>query len=170
MPTKFTGAVSKMMYLNILRRNCLQHFAYEGGISWEYVPVLEHIKHFPGCMQADISKKLKVTAAAVTQSTQKLENAGLIEKKVDPDNLRVKRMYITEKGIEMLRQGTQTFDRVDSIMFQGFSDDEVMQLEGLLDRINKNMSDFKGNTDENHMPWEFGKSSLRKGSLFNEEK
>lgn len=155
MPTKYTGTVSKIMHLNILRKNCLQSFSPVEGISWEYVPVMEHIKHFPGCMQADISKKLKVSAAAVTQSTQKLENAGLIEKKIDPENLRVKRMYITQKGIEFLKTGTQTFDRVDGIMFSGFTDEEIRQFDSLLERINKNMSDYKNSADDNHLLWEF---------------
>lgn len=158
MPTRYTDTVSRMIYLNMLRRNCLQSFARQNGISFEYVPTLEHIKRFPGCMQTDISKKLKVSAAAVTQSTQKLEGAGLIEKRVDPQNLRVKRMYITDKGSNFLNNGVKCFDMVDGIMFDGFSDTELHSFNDMLDRISRNMADYKNNLDEKRLPWEFTKN------------
>lgn len=156
MPTKFTQLVGKLQYVAILRRNCLQDLGSEIGISWEYVPVLEHIKKFPGCMQVDISKKLNITPSAVTQSTKKLESAGLIEKKTDPDNLRVKQMYITDKGVQMLMSGTQVFDMVDNFIFDGFSDEETDCLSRLLDKINGNISaHISGDGDKIKIPWEF---------------
>lgn len=156
MPTKFTNIVSKLSYLSLLRRSCLQQYATENDISWEYVPILQHIRKFPGCMQVDISKAVGVTPAAVTQSTKKLEAAGFIEKKMNSDNLRIKQMYITDKGINMLERGTEIFDKVDNIMFDGFSNAESEQLSGLLDRINKNLAAYSPkNIDEGHLPWEF---------------
>lgn len=145
MPTNVTGVVAEILHLNSARKNCLQQFQLSDGMVWEYVPTLEHIKRNPGCMQADISKKFKVSAAAVTQSTQKLENAGFITKQIDPNSLRTKRMYITEKGIEALKFGSAVFDKVDQIMFNEFSDIEIETLEKLLKRANDNMSKYRNN-------------------------
>ncbi len=156
MSTKFTSIVSKISCLGLLRRNCLQQYAAKTDISWEYVPILQQIRRFPGCMQVDIAKALGVTPAAVTQSTKKLEAAGLIEKKMNTDNLRIKQIYITDKGINMLERGTEIFDKVDNIMFDGFSDEESGQLRGLLDKINRNLAAYNPkNIDEGHLPWEF---------------
>lgn len=157
MPTRFTKIVSKLQYLMILRRNCLQRAA-ENRISFEYVPVLEHIRRNPGCMQIDISKKLKITPAAVTQSTKKLESAGLIRKEMDEENLRIKHMYITDSGVEMLNYGTQIFDKIDLEMSEGMTDEEITQLAFLLDKVIHNLeeSNFE-NIDERHLPWEFNK-------------
>lgn len=145
MPTKFTGVVGRMMHINHLRKHCMHCFIAEEGISWEHMRVLDHIRRSPGCKQADISQKLHVTAAAVTQSTQKLENMGLIEKKIDSSNLRAKMMYITEKGEEVSNKGTEIFDKIDGIMFKDFSDDELNLLCTMFDRITDNMSGVKDN-------------------------
>ena len=153
MPTKFTGIVGELLHLNSARKNCLQQFPFADGMAWEYVPVLEYIKRNSGCMQADISKKMKVTAAAVTQSTQKLENAGFITKEIDPNCLRTKKMYITDKGLEALKNGSTVFDKVDNCMFKGFSDEELKTLEELLKRANDNMVEYKNNP-----PWDLKSS------------
>lgn len=147
MPTKYTGVVGELLHLNSARKNCLQQFTFSDSMAWEYVPVLEHIKRNPGCMQTDLSKKLKVSAAAVTQSTQKLENGGFITKQIDPECLRSKKMYITEKGVDALKNGSLLFDKVDNIMFNGFSDTEIEILEKLLKRANDNMSEYKKNPE-----------------------
>ena len=140
MPTKFTETVAKLFELHDTRKAYLQSFVGELGMAWEYVPVMEHIRTFPGCMQADISKKLKVTAAAVTQSTQKLEKLGLIKRIVDEENQRAKKLYLTEKGLETLTRGTAIFDHIDEIMFKGFSDTEQTELRLLLDKVINNIS------------------------------
>ena len=109
-------------------------------MAWENVPVMEHIKTFLGCMQADISKKLTVTAAAVTQSTQKLEKKGFIKRIVDEGNQRAKKLYLTEKGFETLDKGTAIFDHIDRVMFESFSEEEQTELMMLLDKAINNIS------------------------------
>lgn len=150
MPTKFTSVVGGMMHIQHLRKQCLHCLEIEEGISWEYMRVLEYIKRSPGCKQNDISKKLHVTAAAVTQSTQKLEAMGLMEKKIDSSNLRVKLMYITEKGERILDRGTELFDMLDGVMFEGISDEELNQLNVLFDKICKNMIKYRDNKNSDN--------------------
>lgn len=139
MPTKFTKTTGKLLRLPALRRQCMQNYNHEMGIAWEYVHVLEYIKAHEGCMQTDISKKMNVSSAAVTQSTKILENAGMIKKKIKKDNLRVKQMYITEQGIETAKRGTEIFDNIDAVMYDGLTDEDIEKLENLLDRISQNL-------------------------------
>lgn len=77
MPTRATDIVSKIIYFTILRKNCLQRLGDKIGVSFEYVPVLQHISNNPGCIQADISNKLKITPSAVTQSTKNWKRQDL---------------------------------------------------------------------------------------------
>jgi DNA-binding MarR family transcriptional regulator len=158
MPTKFTKIIGQLRTATMLRRNCLQSFAADMVIPWEYVPILDYIRQNSGCMQADIAKSMQVTPSAVTQSTKKLESMGLIEKKTDKDNLRVKKMYITDNGKETLQRGTQIFDEVDTLMFNGFSEDDITSLCELLDRINKNILSHNPDIgDGAKIQWEFKK-------------
>lgn len=156
MPTKFTKVIGQLRTVTTMRKNCLQSRGRDMLIPWEYVPILEYIRKNSGCMQVDIAKSMQVTPSAVTQSTKKLESLGLIEKKTDMDNLRVKKMYITDKGNETLHRGTQIFDEVDTVMFNGFSDDDIASLCELLDRINKNILSHNPDMgDETKNQWEF---------------
>lgn len=142
MPTKFTESVGKMLHMTGLRKKCMNCFNSQMSTSWEYVSILEHIKKNPGCIQTDISTRLHITPAAVTQSTKKLEGVGLIEKRTEKDNLRIKRMFITDKGLESLKCGTRIFDEIDNIMFRGVSDDEVKLLGSIVDKINANLKEY----------------------------
>ena len=72
-------------------------------------------------------------------------------------NLRIKKMYITDKGEKMLENGKIIFDEVDDIMFKGISDEEINQLNMLIDKVNKNISAYSPDLDEKHLPWQFNK-------------
>lgn len=165
MPTKYTGIISKILSMTLLRKNYLLKIADNTGIALEYVPVLEYIRHNPGCIQNDIAKKLRLTPSAITQSTKKLEGLGFIKKNFDSDNLRIKKLYITDKGIDMLKAGTDIFDDIDGIMFRSFSDDELDLFEKYIDRIRQNIISEDPEVKENHLPWEF----TEKGNLNHEK-
>ena len=153
MPTKYTPIMEKIMVLTAKRRSVLHRMAAEKDVFWEYVPVLEYIRANPGCMQVDISKKLKLTPAAITLSTKKLESLGLIEKRTDSDNLRIKMLYMTEKGTAMLREGTHIFDTADKMAFEDFTDEEAELMKKMLDKAIKNISAYNTENKDGNMPW-----------------
>ncbi len=156
MPTSFTETVGKLRYAILLRKNILQRAALYMPASWESVPVMEYIRQHPGCMQADIAKSLKVTASAVTLSTQRLENAGLILKKTDRKNLRRNQIYITPEGEKMIKRGSEIYDETDKVMFKDVAEGDLAFLNKILDKINANMEKFKKpDFSEKCLPWEF---------------
>jgi DNA-binding MarR family transcriptional regulator len=139
MPSQFTDIIGKLYRLSSMRKSFLQGYAQNNGVAWEYVPILEYIKKSPGCIQVDISNKLGITAAAVTQSTKKLEALGLIRKETNKENLRIKQLYITEKGTLTLSNGTRIFDMTDKLMFNNFTESETNELRRLLDKATANL-------------------------------
>lgn len=143
MPTKFTKNVARLLRVNHKRKAYLQLYVRELGVSWENIRLMEHIRKYPGCMQADISKSIGITPAAVTQAIQKLEKQEFIKRETDEDNQRAKKLFLTEKGLEILAHGTELFDLTDTFMFEGFSDSELHELEMLLDRINENLEKYE---------------------------
>jgi DNA-binding MarR family transcriptional regulator len=142
MPTKYTGLTGELLYLNALRKNRIQKMASDINISAEQFPILEYIKKNPGCMQADVAKRCSISAAAVTQTMHRLENSGLIKRDTDPENQRAKRLYITDKGLKATADGTLIFDKIDSLMFNDFSDEESQELLRLLKKVNNNLTNI----------------------------
>jgi MarR family transcriptional regulator, transcriptional regulator for hemolysin len=67
-----------------------------------------------------------------------MEAAGLVSRRRDPDNRRVHQVELTESGkasFHALREHAAGFD--DQLR-AGFTDDELVQLRGFLDRLRAN--------------------------------
>lgn len=90
----------------------------------------------------EIAEELLVTPASVALSTKRLEKAGLIEKKVDENNLRCKKIYITEKGRRLSAQCRKVFDDFDKQVFGDFNDEEFQYLKEILDKILLNLENI----------------------------
>nr|WP_244835492.1 hypothetical protein [Clostridium sp. BJN0001] len=89
-----------------------------------------------------MANELLVTPASIALSTKRLEKAGLIEKKVDENNLRCKKIYITKKGINLSAKCRKIFDDFDKKMFDGINEDELQYLKEILDRILLNLENI----------------------------
>lgn len=104
--------------------------------------LLEFIKANIACTQSKAAAKLMVSPASIALSTKRMEKSGLIEKRIDTKCLRCKRLYITDKGIELSNHCRELFDDMDALMFQGFTKKELKILGVLLDRLIENLIDY----------------------------
>lgn len=90
--------------------------------------------------QKELAEAMGVSPAAVTATLQRLEKDGYIARTMpDSDNRRYE-ICITEAGREAVEAGRAIFEEIDRAMFEGFSDEEVAQLESLLSRMQANLA------------------------------
>jgi len=78
--------------------------------------------------QRELAEQLHISPAAVAMSLKSLERGGYIEKRMDPEDQRCKRVSITEKGSQALATCFQVSARVEERMFDGFTPEECRQL------------------------------------------
>jgi len=127
--------------LHIIRRMLRR----KGTISQHLYPgqlfVLEFVKAHNGCTQAEVAQNLMITPASVALSTKRMEKSGLLKKQPDDENLRCKRLYITEKGEHLSQHCRKVFDEIDSVMLKGFSDEELEIFNGFIDRFIANLTE-----------------------------
>ena len=90
--------IARMMLLNLLRCRRLRERTAGSGLYDGQLPILECLIDCPGSTQIQLAERLAVTPASIAQSTKRLQRAGLIEKRVDENNLRCNRLYATESG------------------------------------------------------------------------
>ncbi len=89
--------------------------------------------------QKEIAQQMGISTASVAVTLKKLEAGGYITRKTSsPDNRR-NEIIITDKGKAVLKSTCMAIGEVDAQMFNGFSDNELEELKGYLDRINSNM-------------------------------
>lgn len=85
-------------------RNFL-HYSRETGLSMSQFGVLFHLSRKQSSGVTDLGDHLGVTSAAVSQMLERLVQQGLILRTEDPNDRRVKKIVLTEKGSQVLQEG-----------------------------------------------------------------
>jgi MarR family transcriptional regulator for hemolysin len=88
--------------------------------------------------QRDLAEAVGVEAATLTHHLNRMETAGLVTRERDPDNRRVHQVALTPSGEATFRSLVQHVATFDEQLRAGFSDDELAQLRGFLDRLRAN--------------------------------
>jgi DNA-binding MarR family transcriptional regulator len=93
-----------------------------------------------GLTQSEIADQLSVQGATVTTMLQKMEEAGLVIRRRDPDDNRLVRVYLTEAGFQKERVINAQFGRMQELVFKGMSLEERALLRRWLQQIIANIS------------------------------
>jgi DNA-binding MarR family transcriptional regulator len=88
-----------------------------------------------GQTQTQLVSSLRVEPPTVTKTLDRLEKAGLVERRQDPDDARVSRVYLTPAGRALEAKVRQIWDDLEALTTKGLSDVELALLRRLLDQI-----------------------------------
>ena len=98
---------------------------------------LAHAKP-PPCPR-DLEAEFHMTHPTVSGLLSRLEQKGFIELRTDPEDRRVKRIYVLEKGIQCHEVMHQTIQNNEQRMVQGFTPEEQELFLSFLQRAIRNM-------------------------------
>ncbi len=98
-------------------------------------------KH-PDCSQTAIAEKMEISPPAVAVTLKKLEKGGYISRQCLEEDNRVNEVVVTEKGRQAISESIVCFQEVESAILKGFSDQEMEQLSGFLQRMIANGEDY----------------------------
>ncbi|WP_411681287.1 MarR family winged helix-turn-helix transcriptional regulator [Clostridium thailandense] len=97
-----------------------------------------------GINQIDLSNLLKVDKTTTTKATQKLIEAGYIDKKRDDVDKRIWRLYPKEKALEVYSFIIEEENRNIKICFNNFSAEEKELVNKLVKKMRENIeNDWK---------------------------
>lgn len=130
----------RLMVLNMLRRRMMHGLHHEKEIVPAQYPLMNYLSKNPDATQQELADMLFVTPASVAQSTKRLQAAGLLEKTPDPDNMRKNRLRVTKTGQDVVDSFRSSIDSVDQQTFEGFSEEDLLLLKSMFDRMLKNMA------------------------------
>jgi len=94
-----------------------------------------------GLTQTEIADQLSVQGATVTNMLQRLEEAGLVRRRRDPEDNRLVRVYLTEQGRQKECSINEQFGNMQELIFKGISEEERANLRRWLHQIIMNISD-----------------------------
>lgn len=100
---------------------------------------MREIAHHEGITQKELAEILQVTPPTVSVMLQKLEKAGLIERRADERDQRFMRLYVTEAGKEHHVKAHERIGRAIAMAISPMSEADQLELERLLTQLHDNM-------------------------------
>ena len=83
------------------------HFAKSTGLFMPQFNILMQLHHKGPCGMSEVSERFDISAAAASQLVDKLVQAGYLERTEDPTDRRAKLLALSDKGKELIQQGTE---------------------------------------------------------------
>ncbi len=102
-------------------------------------PVMFALDEADGPSNSELAEILRITPATLTNKIKRMERAGLVVRRRDPEDERVSRVYMTDKGRGIMSGLRTSIDEIDAILLKGFSEQEIEELEGMILRIIENL-------------------------------
>lgn len=148
MDNKFFSAINKLINVQKKHKSLIDSEVSSIGIHRTQHRALMYLSKKGNLLsQKELAEHLDITAAAVTQLLQKLEADGYIERNLGEDN-RFNEINITEEGKKVVEKTRVLFSKVDSSLFDGFTEEELDTFTLLLEKI---LDNIKGDTKNEKM-------------------
>ncbi|MFF2270241.1 MarR family winged helix-turn-helix transcriptional regulator [Cellulosimicrobium cellulans] len=130
-----TSSLELVRWIGWAQRKAAEDWVRERDLSHEQAFVLGFLAQNPGAIQRDIAAVSRTSAASVTSLLKGLEQRGLVERRPDPDNARVKRVQTTPAGIELIAGFQDAMAAADETILAPLDGDERATLRVLLTKI-----------------------------------
>ena len=101
--------------------------------------LLMYVFFHDGRKQAEIANGLCIKPATLTVMLQRMEQAGLVERKSDPQDQRVQRVYITELGKKTSEKTVEVYKNAVRSFYLGVTEEEIQGYQCTLEKVKKNV-------------------------------
>jgi len=99
-----------------------------------------------GMIQSDLARLLDVGKVSMGGLIDRLEASGLVERRADPVDRRIKRVFITDRGYELIEKMRSVGRDLTVLILKGIPLDEVHVAEEVLHRMKDNLREQLGPT------------------------
>ncbi|UYD07417.1 MarR family winged helix-turn-helix transcriptional regulator [Limosilactobacillus vaginalis] len=104
------------------------------------VRIYEH----PGIIAEQLANLIKVDRTTLARAVRRLEKQGYVYRESNPDNKKIKHLYVTEKGKQIYPFIIRENSHSNEVALQGFTPEEAQQVHDYLKRIRQNIdADWK---------------------------
>jgi DNA-binding MarR family transcriptional regulator len=111
------------------------------GLYHGQPPVLNTLWEQEGMTQTEIAAQLNRSPSTITKMVQRMEKAGFIERRDDPEDERISRVYLTDAGRDVRSKVETVWHTFAAQAFVDFSDDDLQQFHTLLRRLYQNLEE-----------------------------
>ncbi len=101
--------------------------------------LLIHLWRENGQSLYEMAECMRVQPATVSRMIERMEKAGLVERRKDLDDGRVSRVFLTESGQKMREPVQRVWAELESICMANLTSDEKILLRRLLLQVEQNL-------------------------------
>lgn len=112
----------------------------DSGLTIGQPKVLDYLKDHDGTSQKDIARGCHIEPGTLTTLLNRMEESGLVERRMMNGNRRSLYVFLTDKGKEQLELVTAAFAEMEAEAFRGLSETERKTFMDLFLRIYANTS------------------------------
>ena len=105
--------------------------------QWSMIVVVSRI---PGATQRTIAEAMEMSEASAGRLIDRLCIDGLLERQERFDDRRARAVYLTPAAGPLLAKLEEIGRAGEQVVFRGFSNSELDQLDALLDRVHRNLT------------------------------
>jgi DNA-binding MarR family transcriptional regulator len=116
----------------------------EIGLYRGQTHVLRVLWEREGCTHSELATRLHVQPATITRMIQRMERAGFVERRPDPEDQRVSRVYLTEAGRAVQGDVQQIWHTLEEETFAGLSPEERALLRRFFVQLRDNLMRVTG--------------------------
>lgn len=131
---RLMGAINKSVEAQF--KNRLSDFDF----NFSYLQYLLVISAYEGINQNELAKKMNVGKGSVSKAVKYLLKNGLVSRRQDTTDTRIKNVYITGNGKQIADGFKVVFIELNSKIAEGFSKSELITLRKMLGRIYNNVA------------------------------
>lgn len=131
-----------------LRRSVFDDFMKPVGLTRSQWWILAHLSRHDGMIQSDLANVLDLGKAALGGLLDRLEASQLIERRPDEMDRRVKRIYLTTKGSQIIQDMQVKSHEMSERILDGLSVEARRALADHLTRVKTNLLALRAEAGE----------------------
>jgi DNA-binding MarR family transcriptional regulator len=135
-----------------LRRGVFDESMKPLGVTRSQWWVLAHLSRRDGMIQSDLAAALDLGRAALGGLVDRLEAAGLLERRADASDRRAKRVFLSEAGGRLVEVMRVHSDAMSERVLEGLNRRDRLDLARLLVRVKRNLLALRGDAADAHAP------------------
>jgi DNA-binding MarR family transcriptional regulator len=124
-----------------MRRTLFDHRLKDLDITraqWSALAALSR-RETEGSIQADLARELEVGKVTIGGLIDRLETSGVVERRNDPADRRTRRVYITDKGFDIIEEMQSIGRELNSVIMKGLTLDQIHAAEDVLHAMKVNL-------------------------------
>jgi len=105
------------------------------GTTWTQWSVLAFLSRRDGLTQIALAAELELTRVAIGDVLNRMETAGLVERRADAADARIRRVYLTRDGRRMLNRSYKDIEHLPALTMHPVSDEDLAGALRVLEQI-----------------------------------